>query len=142
MIRDYEMKKMAENWHAGFKKGYEAAASNPKAWYVLDRNGEKVHIGDKVIDYYHGHCDTVRGFGEWQGKRQILVSDGSIALCFDEFEKAISDTPEKIKDELSDIILYAMKSGKQFDGIDADVSANLNADDFISRILEVWKKEE
>lgn len=113
--------------------GFEAAAKDPKAWYVLDKNGEPVHIGDKV-KLTNNEVAIVQGLG-LGAIFAVPKGKGYTIFETDYFEKVTPDTCEKIKDELSDIILYAMKSGEEFSGIDPDASANLNADEFISRIL-------
>lgn len=123
-----------------YADGYEAAAGDHKSWYLLDKNGEKVHIGDKVSNGVK--INEVKGFWFLQpfDFSCFIYSHDSWDYT-GECKKVDNEAQEKIKEELSDIILHAMKSSECFDGIDKDVSANINADDFISRILEAWKEE-
>lgn len=119
-----------------YNLGYRRASLDPKAWYVLDKNGEKVHIGDTVI-LSNGKETVVQGLNS-NGIFSAPEVGGLAEFGNARFEKVIYDSRERIKDDLSDIILHAMKSGRHFDGIDPEASANLNADEFISRILNQW----
>lgn len=75
--------------------GFEAAAEDPKAWYVLDKNGEKVHIGDTVKNRHD--VKEITGLGN----NELFAPwwSGSPASSF---EKIIPDTREKIIEELAD----------------------------------------
>lgn len=82
-----------------YQLGYEAAASDPKAWYVLDKNGEQVHIGDKVKSNLDNYSAEVTG----------LFPEGVFVLncgylTTENIEKVIPDTKEKIIRELTDLI--------------------------------------
>lgn len=85
--------------HEGFERGYEAAAKDPKAWYVLDKNGEKGHIGDPV-KLTNNETVHIQGLGSCA---IFAVPRGSGYTIFesDYFEKVIPDTREKIKEELA-----------------------------------------
>lgn len=106
---------------------YDAAVKNPKAWYVLDKNGEQVHIGDK---YRRGKIEeTVDQLG--------LTNDGHPSInghYADCCEKVIPDTREKIKEEL--VITFT-------DCVTGEIGDEKNLDDmaerFISRIEALGK---
>lgn len=127
-----------------YKEGKNEAAKDPKTWYVFDRHGNHLHIGDIINSHYRldlqvsGFRNGPFGVGvEWWDN----ISGSYRAAYSEDVERVIPDTKEKIKEELADIILNAIESGEQFNGIDPEASANLNADEFISRILKVWNKE-
>lgn len=55
-------KELSDNqYQEAYDKGYEAAAKDPNAWYVLDKNNRPAHIGDKVIQNDETH--TIFGLG-------------------------------------------------------------------------------
>lgn len=88
-----------DSHHEGFQDGYDAAAKDPKAWYVTDKHGEHVHIGDKV-KLTNGETVTVQGLGSCA---IFAAPRGSGYTIFetDYFEKVIPDTREKIIEDLS-----------------------------------------
>lgn len=129
---------IAESWHEGYKIGFDDAARDPHAWYVLDKNGEQVHIGDTVIDCIDGTSRKVLGmFISASSDEMYLTCSGSVALRAKACEKEPHDSWGKVKDDLAAIILCAMESGDSYSGIDDEVSARLNADEFISRICNL-----
>lgn len=92
---------MSENWHDGYRRGYEDAAKNSKAWYVIDKHGERVHIGD-TVETINGKTFVVNCLGDgyitrWSddGLKQELFNSSYV-------EKVTTDTRERIIDELSD----------------------------------------
>lgn len=79
-----------------YQRGFEAAACDPKAWYVLDKNGEKVHLGDSIVHY--GETSVVHYIGN-----DSIFSNGSMIFHVSEdVEKITPDTREKIIKELAD----------------------------------------
>lgn len=84
-----------------YNRGYNDAAKDPKAWYVLDKNGEHVHIGDKV-KLTNGETVTVQGLGSCA---IFAVPRGSGYTTFetDYFEKVIPDTREKVIKDFASI---------------------------------------
>lgn len=111
-----------------YKRGYDDAAKDPKAWYVLDKNGEPVHIGDTVqseLSYLPEYTFEVSGFtddgitdsyGGWHRASYI--------------EKVIPETREKIKEDLTDAIWSDWYESEEND----THSPSELAEQFISRI--------
>lgn len=106
-----------------YQKGYEAAAKDPKAWYVLDKHGEQVHIGDI---YKRGTIEeTVDELG--------LANDGHPSInghYADCCEKVTLDTREKIIEDLA-IQFSAIEN----DGIvDVDDDLRAFAEQIVARV--------
>lgn len=76
---------------------YEAAASDPKAWYVLDKNGERVHIGD----YIKGEDKERKIIGLGNNELFSNFWNGAPASTF---EKVMPDSREKW---IHDLEMYA-----------------------------------
>lgn len=114
--------------HEGYNRGYEDAAKDPKAWYVLDKNGEQVHIWDETGD---GKVIKL-GYGHYINKMMVVVSkeSGTIEIPADECEKVISDTREQIKDDLINAIWASWHNC----GINKANSPAELAEQFINRI--------
>lgn len=107
---------------------YDAAVKNPKAWYVLDKKGEQVHIGDKVFD--GNDVWVVEGLCQ-DGYFDNIGCMWPSSKC----EKVIPDTREKIKEEL--VITFT-------DCVTGEIGDEKNLDDmaerFISRIEALEKQ--
>lgn len=115
-----------EGWDCGYDVGYEAAAKNPKAWYVLDKNGEQVHIGDTVIVSVPNYQQQ-----EWRvfnlGENEVC--NGFRDKCYARYiEKVTPDTREKVKEELIRCL------AKDTDEVPDDITCGDLAEQFISRI--------
>lgn len=110
-----------------YEKGYEEAAKDPEAWYVLDNNGEQIHRDDKVRVRGFSSERTVFALGD---EAVIFWLDGSRlnSARSDLCEKVIPDTRDKIKYELTEA-LYENAAPD----IDAEEAAYI-AEQFISRI--------
>lgn len=111
-----------------YKRGYNDAAKNPKAWWVPDKNGGAVHICEyvKVDD-----CDVpmrVIGFSQDENGNMKFVDCEGFQISADECEKIIPDTRDKIKEELAESFIW---DGE--DITEKDVALKL-AEKFISRI--------
>lgn len=117
--------------HEGFERGYGAAAKDPKAWYVLDKNGKQVHIGDKV-KLTNNETVHVQGLGSC-AIFAVPRGHGYTIFETDYFEKVIPDTRKKIKDELSDAIWYGWSECE----IGTANNPEELAEQFISRIEEL-----
>lgn len=115
--------------HDGFERGYAAAAKDPRAWCVLDKNDKQIHIGDQV-KHDSGRIKTIKGLGEGGA-----FSTNTTFMNFKEWQKVIPDTRKKIKDELSDAIWYGWSECE----IGTANNPEELAEQFISRIeaLEV-----
>lgn len=103
-----------------FEAGFEHAAKDPKAWYVLDKNGEKIHIGDTV----YGAIGNMKVEALGDGWIRAIDCDAGCNLI----EKVILDTREKIKHELMSYFIPAT-----YDGDDVSRGEDL-AEQFIARI--------
>lgn len=89
-----------------YARGYEAAAKDPKAWYVLDKNGEPLHLENKV--------KTSEGILTITSIRGDIEPTNCLVLASDDngewefkpwkIEKVIPDTRERI---ISDLVRYA-----------------------------------
>lgn len=77
---------------------YEAAAKDMKAWYVLDKNGENVHIGDDVSE---GEV-IMLGLGHYTKSPSIIAAqcNATIEIPQELCEKGNHDSREKLIDEL------------------------------------------
>lgn len=134
-IPDIQHRGYEDGYFCGAQQGYEAAAKDPKAWYVLDRNGERVHIGDNIKSFDNG-TTKIAGFA--YGK-PILMDETDEFLRFsrishNDFEKVTPDTREKVRDELaSNLLLYS-----DYDSSEKAIEA---ADYFISRIEAIVRAE-
>lgn len=112
--------------YEGYERGYDDAAKDPKAWYVLDKNGEQVHIWDwgKSSEWDDDEI-LVIGLGDGE----IIGScTGNLNIQNKEFEKVIPDTREKIKAEIAEKIVEGLHEGL------AMGAAEHYAEQFISRI--------
>lgn len=79
-----------------YSKGYDDAAKDPSAWYVLDKNGKEVYIGDTVKNRY-GSTLTVTSLGK-DKSGHILINN----YYYELIEKAIPDSREKIEGDFSE----------------------------------------
>lgn len=84
------------------KRVRDAVARDYKEWWVEDRNGEKVHIGDKV-EVCAGSIREVEGFKYFNGVVMLDISNG--LRCFStDVVKVTPDTREGIiKDAAQDL---------------------------------------
>lgn len=80
-----------------YQEGYEAAAKNPKAWYVIGKDGEHLHIYDKVKS--GDSIKEITGLGDDQ-----LFAPYWNAMPASRFEKVTTDTREQIVNELSNLL--------------------------------------
>lgn len=111
----------AEQRKSGYLEGFDAAAKDPKAWYVLDKNGEQVHIGDWIING-DGQKEIVDTLGDG-----FVYVDESIYRS-NEITKVEPDTREKIKEEMAERIAAGIHDGLAMD------AAEIYAEEFIARI--------
>lgn len=96
-----------------YKEGYDDAAGNYKAWYLLDKNENPMHIGDKVktssgiltitgisVDVEPMNCLVMAGDdnGGWQFKPWCI-------------EKVAPDTREKIIEDIATAIYDPVNQG-------------------------------
>lgn len=125
-----------DDWHAGFDavkeradqylKGFEAAAKEPRFWYLKDKNGDPLHLFDKAktsdgvvmvtaitasIDPMENRILGCSGESEWEHKPWMI-------------EKVTPDTREKIIKELADWL----ESGCSYH------TCNDLAEQFVSRV--------
>lgn len=112
----------------GYTDGYEEAAKDPKAWYVLDKNGEQVHIRD-AITLSNGAVKKIKALGYGGG-----CSTNTTWIDLSKCEKIKHDTREKIKEDLF-FLLYGLL-GDQIDEKlwKPEETASDVAEKFISRI--------
>lgn len=106
--------------------GFDEAAKDPKAWYVLDKNGEPVHIGDWCNSPKWSDDEIwVEGLGDG-----VIIGSctGNLDIQCNDLEKVIPDTREKIKEEL--IRCFA----KDTDEVPDDITCGDLAEQFIARI--------
>lgn len=116
-----------------YADGYEAAASDPKTWYVLDKNGEKVHIGDTVYAGNMSENGKVIGFvHEENNNTYCVLRMAKIGIvepryCETKFcEKVHPDTREKIIDDISKSIYSNFAGGQCY--------AKEKAEKFVARV--------
>lgn len=67
MNPDERRKELNEAAIEAFKQGYNKAAENPEAWWVPDKNGSQIHIGDRAKhpSWYGGEeTETVIALGK------------------------------------------------------------------------------
>lgn len=133
--------KLGSEEHAEYKAGYEDAASNHEAWYMLDKNGEKVHLLDKV-KLSNGEQVIVHGLTH-NGIYSIPAGHGVILFEPNHFEKILPDSEEKIKEELGDIILALVESDVETDVMDKYEIYTVNelVDQFYNRIADQVTKD-
>lgn len=118
-----------------YNDGYEAASKDPKAWYVLDMNGDRIHIGD---EFTRGLItETVDELGIINGSNPS-VNGHYASFCV----KVKPDTREKIVDELGKIILALIESDVDIELLDYDgiYSANDLAEQFVKRVEALKEK--
>lgn len=87
-----------------YEHGFEEAAKDPKAWYVLDKNGEHIHGGDTVSNAF-GDRKVNYIFYKINNTPCVKYVDGGWDFSQD-IEKVIPDTREKIKEELSESFVW------------------------------------
>lgn len=107
-----------------------SAAGNPKAWYLLDKNGKKIHFGDIIKnDRYEGFYE-VTGLGEYSVGLWTTNSNFHW-VSPEDCEKVTPDTKEKIIDDLADAFGdvgdsgYQEEAAKFYDRIAAQVKAEV-----------------
>lgn len=113
-----------EAYAQGVDEATEAVAGDPSAWYVRDKNGEKVHIGDKV-DIGDARQITVMAL------RQDHVV-GYSGLLHSSFKKVILNTRENIIEDMIEGIQFW--SNNDPDNVDV---LRRNLDRFYDRIKAV-----
>ena len=105
----------------GYTMGFAEAAREPSAWYVLDKNGEQIHIGDTVIDE-DGDEETVDYLGS-----ACLVSDyGLIPHESNDCEKVTPDSWEQWEDDLETEIANALMAGQLNESYEGDLESLVN----------------
>lgn len=124
IVPDKAMIAKAEN--EGYECGYEEAAKDPKAWYLQDKHGEPLHLGDQAktsegivrvseitvnVDPMANRIFGCNANSEWEYKPWKI-------------EKVTSDTREKIIKELADWL----ESGCSYQ------TCNDLAEQFVSRV--------
>lgn len=72
----------------------DAVAGDPSEWWVLDADGNRVHIGDTVESSNSGLIAVIGLSGEDDGRKIVQYSDGFDYA--DTVRKVIPDTREKI----------------------------------------------
>lgn len=92
-------------FNAAKQAGFDEAAKDPKAWYVLDKKGEPVHIEDKAT-LPNGVTKTIKALGNGGG-----YSTNSIWIDIDKCEKVIPDSWDKWANDLHNEICSARLSG-------------------------------
>lgn len=90
-----------ESFDCGFEAGYNNAAKDPKAWYVLDKNGEQVHIKDKTT-LPNGTTKTIKALGDGGG-----CSTNTTWIDLGKCEKFTPDSWEKFAEDLSNQLVNA-----------------------------------
>lgn len=111
------------DYKAAYDEGYEAAASDKKAWYILDKNGNKAHIGDQTTNYNFGEIKALGGIGEGA---LAFGNYNHMCLLAKTIEVCVPDTRERIEKELAGAI-YDVGLTKS----EAEELANMYADKLI-----------
>lgn len=75
------------------KRIIDIALADPKAWYIYDMNGERVHIGDEIIDG-DGCKEKVTELGDG-----YVYTDEEVYRSAN-IKKVIPDTREKIIEDM------------------------------------------
>lgn len=78
----------------------DIALSDPKAWYVLGKNGEKIHFGDKVKRNDGVYVGAVQGLDMTYGEPFLWVSDSEFNVCAKTCTKINKDTRKTIINEM------------------------------------------
>lgn len=121
-----------EQHEAVIEQCYEYTAQDHKAWWVPDKHGEEVHIGDMYKDS-NGTRGKALGFVSYGDPVEMLISwgfDNCNVRNPNECEKVTPDTREKIIEDLA-----AQFSAIENDGIvDVDDDLRACAEQFISRV--------
>lgn len=91
---------IGENGRKLYEKGFEDAAKDPSTWYVMDENGEQIHIGD-TVKTIHGDKFKVECLGNdalttWNKSGTVQDSYQASAL-----EKVIKETRENAKESIA-----------------------------------------
>lgn len=98
-----------------YKKGYDKAAKDPEAWYVLDKNGEKLHLNDR-IETSDGTMTITRIHGD------IEPMECTVIACDEEFgfeykpwkvEKVTHDSWEQWQGDLIERLHHARKEAPE-----------------------------
>lgn len=117
----------------GYARGYKEAAKDHNAWYMEDRNGEPIRLGDKVKTS-EGILTVTRISGDIEPMECLIIaSDDNGGWQFKpwKIEKVKHDTEEIIIDDLADAFGDKGDSGyreeaKQFyDRIAAQIKADM-----------------
>lgn len=87
-----------QEYGEAYDKGYEAAAKDPKAWYVEDKHGEPMRLGDEFRYSESGQIYECRGF-EF-GDDAVFILDEGFYFA-DDCEKVILETREKVKEDIA-----------------------------------------
>lgn len=116
--------RMLVDW--AYEAGKAEAAKDPKAWYVLDKNGEQVYIGDTAKTIY-GEQFTVECLGNeslttW--KKDGISQESYIDSYL---EKVIPDSWEKWEQDL------AKKIEPGIFGCFSEEAAEIEAESFANR---------
>lgn len=128
----------AEQRKSGYLEGFDAASKDPKAWYVLDKNGEQIKLEDKVKTS-EGILTVTRICGDVEPMECfILASDDNGGWQFKPWkvEKVIPDNREKIKEEIADLLTNSYDSKLWTE----DLDEYKLADKIISRIEALEKQ--
>lgn len=92
-----------------YEKGYEAAAKDPKAWYVLDKIGEPVYIGDRVKHpNWYGASDSEKVIALGENEIHCNGYSAPADMC----EKVKPDPWEDLREKLVHIIASRQWGGK------------------------------
>ena len=88
-------RELSDAYNEEYERGFNDAAKDPKAWYVLDKNGEQVHIGD-AISLSNGAVKKIKALGYGGG-----CSTNTTWIDLSKCEKVKTDTREKIIEDLA-----------------------------------------
>lgn len=113
------------NWEDQYHLGYNDAAASPKAWYVTDKNGKEVHIGDYILNG-NGEIEVVDTLGDGY----VYIDDG----CYysSNIEKIDQDSWDKLHLDLYNAIHQGATADEQ-----DYFAATDKVDDFIKRAKEL-----
>lgn len=126
---------------AGYNDGFNNAAKDPESWYLRDKNGEPMHLGDKAKTS-DGIVTITRIYGDVEPV-DCLVIGSNEDYGFEykpwRIEKVIPETREKIVSDMGKAI-RAMRFGGEDDEM-LELGGNEIAELLFDRIEECVKAE-
>lgn len=116
----------------GYTLGYEAAASDPKAWYILDKDGAKIHFGEEfkadgqkyVLDAFEDMFDGIVAVSYSKGNRLRFSSPY--------IEKVDPDERKQVEEELARAI---------YDGSLTKFEAEELANMYAEKLIELGRND-